>query len=252
MIRHVTDDLYQIGEHVAGNYGREAVNVYVLLNDDHPILIDCGSHLHKGSIMAEMDEVLDGRVPEYIFLTHSELPHAGNIASVAQKWPGIKVIVSNVMLPYIEVLPVLPLSQISQVVPGHTVVCPPRTLHFVDALLKDQPGSQWVYDSRTQTLFTGDGFGYYTSDAQIDQFGDEIEGGIATEQFAAYHKTAFHYLRWIKPNRFNADLDRMFANRPISVIAPIHGNAIRADVPTHVGRMKAAIEQICHSYERVS
>lgn len=248
MIKHVTDDLYQIGEHVAGGYGREAVNVYVLLNDDRPILIDCGSHLHNTSIMAEMEQVLAGRAPEYIFLTHSELPHAGNIASVAEKWPGIHVLVSNVMLPYIEVLPVLPLSQISQVVPGHTISYPGRTLTFVDALLKDQPGSQWIYDSRTQTLFTGDGFGYYTTAARIDRFGDELAGGVAVEQFAAYHQTAFHYLRWIKPDRFNADLDRMFANRPVSVIAPIHGNAIRAEIPTHVDRMKAAIEQICSSY----
>lgn len=250
MIRHVTDDLYQIGEHVAGEYGREAVNVYVLLNEDSPILIDCGSHLHKTSIMAEMDEVLDGRTPSHIFLTHSELPHAGNIASVADKWPGIEVIVSNVMLPYIEVLPVLPLSQISQVVPGHKIECPTRTIYFIDALLKDQPGSQWVYDSRTEAIFTGDGFGYYTNDSHVGQFGDEIDGGIAVSQFEAYHKTAFHYLRWIKPDLFNADLDKMFGRRPISVIAPIHGNAIRAEVPLHLDRMKTAIENICNSYRR--
>lgn len=250
MIRHVKDDLYQIGEHVAGEYGREAVNVYLLLNDDKPILIDCGSHLHKRAIMADMETVLNGRSPEHIFLTHSELPHAGNIASVAEKWPGIRVSVSNVMLPYIELLPVLPLSQIEQVVPGFTVSYPTRTLSFVDALLKDQPGSQWVYDSRTETLFTGDGFGYYTSDEAIDRLSDEVDGGISAEQFAAYHKTTFHYLRWVKPDLFNADLDRMFANRPITTIAPIHGNAIRSEVPLHVTRMKAAINQICADYGR--
>ena len=131
MIRHVTDDLYQIGEHVAGAYGREAVNVYVLLNDDRPILIDCGSHLHKASIMAEMDEVLDGRIPSHIFLTHSELPHAGNITSVITKWPDIQLIVSSFMAAYIEVLPIFPSSQISQAVPNSTIECPTRTLHFV-------------------------------------------------------------------------------------------------------------------------
>ncbi len=250
MIRHVTGDLYQIGEHVAGSYGRKAVNVYVVINNNRPILVDCGSHLHKASIMAELDLLLAGRVPETIFLTHSELPHAGNLASVAQKWPGIRVLVSNVMLPYIEVLPVLPLSQISQVTPGYQLTGPTRTLFSLDALLKDQPGSQWIYDSRTETLFTGDGFGYYTSEASMDRFSDEVEGGVSAEQFAAYHRTAFHYLRWIQPERFNADLDRLFARRSIRVIAPIHGNAIRRDVAIHVDRLKAAIEQICMSYKR--
>ena len=249
MIRHVKDDLYQIGEHVSGDYGREAVNVYVLLNDDKPILIDCGSHLHNQSIMADMDHVLDGRTPEYIFLTHSELPHAGNIASVAQKWPDIKVIVSNVMLPYIEILPVLPLGQITQVVPGHTIQSNGRTIYFIDALLKDQPGSQWLYDDRTEAIFTGDGFGYYTTDEHITHFSDETPGGIQTTQFVNYHKTTFHYLRWIKPTPFNADIDTMFSRRPIDIIAPIHGNAIRGSIPTHVNRMKAAIKEITESYQ---
>lgn len=248
MIQHVTDDLYQISEQVSGPYGYEAINVYVLLNDDRPILIDCGSHLHRTPMMANLERVLAGRGPEYIFLTHSELPHAGNISAVVQKWPQIKVMVSNVMLPYIEVLPVLPLEQMIQVVPGSRLEFPGRILEFVDALLKDQPGSQWIYDHRSRTLFTGDGFGYYHSAETAHKFSDEIPGGIREEQFREYHQTAFRFLRWVQPDRFNADLDRMFANRPVDIIAPIHGYAIRGKIDLHRERIKAAINTICRAY----
>jgi flavorubredoxin len=248
MIQHVADDLYQISEQVSGSYGQEAINVYALLNDDRPILIDCGSQLHRQPIMADLDQVLAGRVPEYIFLTHSELPHAGNISAVVQKWPQIKVMVSNVMLPYIEVLPVLPLEQMIQVVPGTRLEFPGRTLEFVDALLKDQPGSQWIYDYRTRALFTGDGFGYYHSAEMAHKFSDEIPGGIQEAQFREYHRTAFRFLRWVQPHRFNADLERLFQRRPVEIIAPIHGCAIRGDIERHLERVKAAINDICSEY----
>ena len=252
MIRHVKDDLYQIGQNVSGEYGSEAVHVYVLLNGGRAVLIDCGSHLHREPIMAALEQVLDGATPEYLLLTHSELPHAGNIAQVSDRWPGIQVIVSNVMLPYIEVLPTVPLENVTQVVPGTVIAFPNREIHCLTALLKDQPGSHWLYDTATETLFTGDGFGYYHSAENHNKFSDEVADGVQVEQFAAYHKTAFRFMEWIKPARFAKDLDVMFGNRPISIVAPIHGSAIRGDIDAHIARLKAAIE-VCHdSYKKVS
>ena len=118
MLRNITADLYQIGECVSGEHGHEAVQVYVLMNNGHPILIDCGSHLYRSRLMQALENLLDGGSPAYIFLTHSELPHSGNLQIVADKWPDIRVFVSNVLLPYIELAPVLPLSQITTVSPG--------------------------------------------------------------------------------------------------------------------------------------
>lgn len=250
MIRHVTGDLYQIGQQVSGGYGCQAVHVYVLLNEDSPILIDCGAHLHRVPIMAELDELLNGRVPQHIFLTHSELPHAGNLAAVAQRWPHIQVLVSNIMLPYIEVPPVLPLAQLVQMLPGSTLAFPGRTLTFIDALLKDQPGSQWIYDGRTRTLFTGDGFGYHHTAEDAGKFSDELPDGVQVAQFQSYHAAAFRFLRWIHPERFFVDLDRLFASRVVEIIAPIHGSAIRGQIPTHVDRLKAAIDAICRPYRQ--
>ena len=248
MIQHIKDDLYQIGEHVQNEYGFEAILTYVLLNDGNPILIDCGSHVHRDSVMQQLDEVLKGATPEYIFLTHSELPHAGNIAAVAERWPDIKVIVSNVMLPYIEVLPVVPLEQITQVVPGTKIEFPTRTIEFVDALLKDQPGSHWIHDPRTGTLFTGDGFGYFNGESAIDQLVETADDGVSQLAFEQYHKVAFRFLRWIRPERLAVDLRKMFAKRNVQVIAPIHGNAIRGDVQIHLDRLIGALTAVKESY----
>lgn len=250
MLRNVCDDVYQIGECIDGRHGHEAVRVYVLLNEGRPILIDCGSHLHRAKLMAELETVLAGLAPEYIFLTHSELPHSGNLQKIAAQWPDIKVIVSNVLLPYIEIAPVLPLKQITTASPGTTLAFAGRELQFVAALLRDQPGSQWIYDSRTGILFTGDGFGYYHPAHLCEPFSDEIDGGIPEAYFREFHRNAFRFLRWVRPDRLNADLAKLFARRDIKMIAPIHGNAIRADISMHVERLQQAMTDICNEYHR--
>ncbi len=249
MIQHITNDLYQIGECVPGENGHEAVRVYVLINEGRPILIDCGSHLHRTPLMAELDRLLEGSAPEYVFLTHSELPHSGNLRKITARWPAIRVIVSNVLLPYIELAPVLPLEQITTANPGSSHTFAGRTLKFLDALLKDQPGSQWILDPETRTLFTGDGFGYYHLEGACELFSDEIPGGITEEQFRLFHRNAFRFLRWVLYERFAADLERLFERQDIGILAPIHGNAIR-DVPAHLERLKRAIASICREYRQ--
>ncbi|KAG1700589.1 hypothetical protein GQR58_005277 [Nymphon striatum] len=96
MIRKVVDDLYQVGESVVGDQGwHEAVRIYVLLNDGCPLLFDAGSHIHRGQIMNDLKELLGDTAPGYVFLTHTELPHTGNLSAILAEWPEINLVVSN-------------------------------------------------------------------------------------------------------------------------------------------------------------
>ena len=115
-----------------------------------------------------------GATPLAVFLTHSELPHSGNLQKVTEAWPDIRVYVSNILLSYIELAPVLPIDQITNVKPGSNIDFAGRELIFLNALLKDQPGSQWIFDPLTRTLFTGDGFGYYHAPGECNVFSGEM------------------------------------------------------------------------------
>ena len=241
MIRSLAADLYQLWECVEGDHGHESVCVYLMLNAGHPILIDCGSHLHRAEIMQGLETLLAGAAPEYIFLTHSELPHAGNLQALTHKWPEIKVIVSNVMLPYIEITPTVPAEQVIAVNPGQLLTVGERRLHFLSAVLKDQPGSHWIFEPETGALFTGDGFGYYHAPGQCDPAAGEND--VRVEQFEAFHASAFRFLRWVQPEKVFPDLERVFENYPVRLIAPAHGRSL-TDVPEQLARLETALENI--------
>ena len=246
MIRNVIDDLYQIGESVLGNDGWcEAVRVYVLLNDGCPLLFDAGSHIHRNQIMNDLKELLGETVPGYVFLTHTELPHTGNLSAIAKTWPEIKFVVSSAILPHVEMPWWVTEDQVQYGHAGTNGTYGGRHISFSDAILKDQPGTHWMYDDQTATLFTADAFGYLFPKSGDLKFDDELEGGIPVEWSKRYHESAFRFLPMVSAEKVNADFEKVFAKRKVNVIAPTHGNAIRGNVDQHLERVNQAMREIC-------
>jgi len=246
MIRNVRDDLYQVGESVEGHDGlHEAVRVYVLLNDGCPLLFDAGSHIHRGEIMNDLKELLGNTAPGFIFLTHTELPHTGNLSAILEEWPETKLVVSSAILPHVELPWWVKEDQIQYGYAGTNNEYGGRNISFSDAILKDQPGTYWMFDAETGTLFTADAFGYlYPSHADL-KFDDELNKGVPGEWSQNYHESAFRFLSMVRGEKVNLDIDKVFAKRDVRIIAPTHGNAIRGNVLLHVDRVKQGILEIC-------
>ena len=246
MIRNVVKDLYQIGESVEGKDGWcEAVRVYVLLNDGCALIFDAGSHLHRDPIMTDLKELLGQDLPGYVFLTHTELPHTGNLKSIAEAWPDIKFVVSSAILPHVEMPWWVAEEQVEYGYAGTKGTYAGRQIGFSDAILKDQPGTHWMFDEHTGTLFTADAFGYLFPHTADQKFDDELEDGIPIDWSRRYHESAFRFLPMVSAQKVNDDIAKVLAAREVKVIAPTHGNAIRGDVDLHVERVCSAMREIC-------
>lgn len=245
MLRQVRDDLYQIGESVAGEDGwREAVRVYVLLNDGCPLLFDSGSHIHSGQIMDELRTLLGDTAPGYVFLTHTELPHTGNIRTILDAWPGAKLVCSSAILPHVELPWWVRDDQVQFAYPGTEGTYGGRPISFLDGILKDQPGTHWMYDAQTGTLFTADAFGYLFPLEADQVFDDELADGVPCDWVRRYHEAAFRFLPMVSGAKVNADIAKVFAKRDVRIVAPTHGNAIRGDIGECLARFNQAIEEI--------
>ena len=246
MAIHVSGDLYQIGESVGGADGWcEAVRVYVLLNDGHPLIFDAGSHLHTVPIMADLKALLGEMKPAFVFLTHTELPHTGNMSAIAREWPDIEFVVSSGILPHVELPWWVKPESVKFGYPGTDEVYAGRRITFLDAILKDQPGTHWMYDSRTGTLFTADAFGYLFPETADQYLDDQLDDGIPADWLRRYHEAAFRFLKLSSGAKVVADFDRVFSNRDVSVIAPTHGNAIRGNLGQCRQRFTDVMLEIC-------
>jgi len=223
----------------------EAVRVYVMLNDGGPLVFDAGSHLHSTQIMSELHELLGQTAPAYVFLTHTELPHTGNIKAILDTWPDAKLVVSSAILPHVELPWWVREDQVLYGYPGSVESYGGREIAFLDGILKDQPGTHWMYDAQTQTLFTADAFGYLMPSDADTKFDDELPDGIPVSWLRDYHASAFRFLPMCMGAKVSADMDKILNKRPVSVLAPTHGNAIRATVPETIRRFHQVISEIC-------
>jgi flavorubredoxin len=119
-----------------------------------------------------------------------------------------------------------------------------RSLEFVNAPLKDQPASQWIFDFETHTLFTADAFGYYHSPGECELFESDEGGDVRMDSLLEYHKVAFRYLRWVIPYPLNDAIDEIF-KRDVRIIAPVHGNPITTRIEEHVQMLKDVNMRLC-------
>ena len=154
--------------------------------------------------------------PAYVFLTHTELPHTGNMSAIAKAWPNIEFVVSSGILPHVELPWWVKPESVQYGYPGTDEVFAGRRISFLDAMLKDQPGTHWMYDHQTETLFTADAFGYLFPMSADQQLDDDLEDGIPADWLRRYHEAAFRFLKLSSGDHVIADFDRVFSSVTLS------------------------------------
>ena len=246
MIRQVASDLYVVGECIEGEHHHESVRVYVLKNGKRPVLIDTGARIQKEGVMKSLEDVLDGLTPEVVFLTHGELPHAGNIRTIVSRWPTTTVAISSLTIPYMDVTRVAEKDykkEFAFTFLGTTDDFAGRRLEFIGPALRDQAMSQWIFDPKTGALFCADAFGYYHAPGRCELFSDEEGGAIHEKDMLDYHRDAFQFLRWVNPAPVKDEMDKVL-ERDVKIIAPTHGNPIRSDIRGHADMMIRVVGSI--------
>ncbi|MCI7813866.1 MAG: FprA family A-type flavoprotein [Lachnospiraceae bacterium] len=136
-------------------------NSYVIL-DEKIAIMDTVDKRATQEWMENMDQVLAGRTPDYLVVSHLEPDHAGNIQRIAEKYPEMEIVLSakaSAMLPQFFDKD---LSERFVVVKeGDSLSLGAHTLHFVMAPMVHWPEVMVEYESTEKILFSADGFGKF-------------------------------------------------------------------------------------------
>ena len=234
----------------ADNYAGDRVVDYpfsaFLIVDEKSMLIDTCGPKQKEPFLEALQFALGDQALDYIWISHVELPHAGNTAAIKRLFPDAQVVTvaggDNYDLHGLE--------NATTTAPGDVISLGQHSVEMVDALFVDHGLSQWLYEHSTGLLFTAD-WAHNLHEPACGHCFRFLEEMVAT----GYDDTAFvddvkvnawyqfPWLAWTDGDDLAAAIDGLFAQYDVRILAPSHGNPIREDMAHYIPLIKEAMRQ---------
>lgn len=213
-----------------------------LFMDEKTLLVDTLSPGQRDTMIAALDDVLDGRSLDYLWLSHAELPHAGNTEAIRRAHPELQLMTIGDNDHYA----VHALEDAILLDYGDKIELGQHSIEIIKPLFVDHALTQWFYEHHTGFLFPVDwALNVHRAD-QCFCFMDEMETkGYSAERFKHEVSTTslvvFPWLRWADPDEIAALVDKLFTTYDVRIFAPSHTNIIRTDIPKYAAALKEAM-----------
>ena len=198
-----------------------AYNSYVIL-DEKIAVMDTVDANFTHEWLDNLEQVLDGRKPDYLIVQHMEPDHAANVANFLKVYPDTTVVANVKTFQMIYNFFGLTLEgQKLEVTNGGTLSLGNHQLTFVFAPMVHWPEVMVNYDSTDKVLFSADGFGKFGALDVEEDWDDEarryfigIVGKYGTQV---------------------QSLLKVAATLDIRIICPLHGPVLSEDLGHYIG-----------------
>lgn len=239
MVKHITEDVYYVGvddkeidlfesQYIVPN--GMAYNSYVIM-DEKIAIMDMVDRRCAKEWLSNVEEVLAGKTPDYLIISHLEPDHSANLCEVLERYPDLKV-VSNAklfgMLP--NFFDVSVDGRNVTVAEGDTLELGSHTLQFFMAPMVHWPEVMVTYEQKDKILFSADGFGKF--------------GTLDTDEDWACEARRYYFNIVGKFGMPVQALLKKAAALDIRIICPLHGPILTENLDYYIGKY-----QIWSSYE---
>lgn len=133
------------------------VNAFVIRARE-PVLIDTGLLALRDDFMRSLASVIAPEELRWIWLTHADADHLGNLAPLLAAAPEARLVTSFLGMGKLGLLG-HPLERVHMIEAGATIDAGDRRLAAVAPPVFDAPETLAIFDTRTDALFSADCFG---------------------------------------------------------------------------------------------
>lgn len=174
--------------------------------------------------LANLEEALAGRTPDYMVVSHMEPDHAGSLFAVAEKYPEITFVGNDKTFVYFnQFFRNTDLTDRKLVVKEmDTLALGKHTLTFVMAPMVHWPEVMVAYDSTDKVLFSADGFGKF--------------GALSAEEDWACEARRYYFNIVGKYGAQVQALLKKAAALDIQIICPLHGPILTENLEYYIGK----------------
>ena len=184
-------------------------NSYLIL-DEKACVMDTVDARFSSEWMANLEEALNGRKPDYLVVSHMEPDHAASIDVICEKYPEMKIIGNEKTFKILGQFYEKDYShRFVTVGEGDTVSLGNHSLSFYMAPMVHWPEVMVTYDAADKILFSADGFGKF--------------GALDTDEDWACEARRYYFNIVGKYGAQVQALLKKAATLDIAIICPLHG-----------------------------
>jgi flavorubredoxin len=213
----IAPDTFVIHDH----HGEGEAPVAVALNSmviraAEPVVVDTGVVENREQYLADVFSVVEPEDIRWVFISHDDIDHTGNVNALMERAPNATVIVNWFMVDRMGATLAVPPSRQRWIGDGESFEVGDRTLHAVRPPVYDSPTTRGLYDSKTGVYWSSDSFAtpMLSPVASVSDFDPDFwHGGQHT-----FDRYVSPWLELVDDRRFQAQVDRVQALAPTAMV----------------------------------
>lgn len=150
-------DLFE-GQYIVPN--GMAYNSYVIM-DEKIAVMDTVDVRKEKEYLANLEKALNGRIPDYLVISHAEPDHASSVSALVEKYPSIQLVGNAKTFQMLAQYFDLNLEGVLTVKEGDILSLGKHELQFIITPMVHWPEVMFVYDRLDKVLFSADAFGKF-------------------------------------------------------------------------------------------
>lgn len=197
-------------------------NSYVIL-DEKVTVMDTIDARKTEEWLSNLEQALEGRVVDYLVISHLEPDHAASIGILAEKYPEMKLVGNAktfVMLPQFFAMDLTDRTVV--VKEGDILNLGEHTLQFLMAPMVHWPEVMVTYEQSEKILFSADGFGKF--------------GALSADEAWTCEARRYYFNIVGKYGAQVQALLKKAATLDIQMICPLHGPILKEDLGYYIGK----------------
>lgn len=214
-------------------------NAYLFVGEKS-LLFDTLSPASSEQILAELESILEGRSLDYLVVSHTDTPHAGNTFKIKRAYPQAALVAPR----YGDAHELYHLENAIKVGEGDSIDLGGFFLEFHEATFLDAPISVWMTEARTRMLLPVDWMGIPHMDGECLKCVDELDSIVDVDRLLQFHGRVFFWLQYVNTKKTVTEIDRINGKFNPSIIAPSHGLVIRKNAMQYLEMMKDVVQTI--------
>ncbi|RPI20787.1 MAG: MBL fold metallo-hydrolase [Actinobacteria bacterium] len=221
----IAPDTYVLRQLFGEGFGPVGIHVNsMVITGAEPVIVDTGPALTRAAWLEHAFEVVDPADVRWIFLSHDDGDHTGNLHQVLEAAPNATLVSNWFGFERMSLDHEVPLRRMRWINDGESFHVGDRDLVAVLPPVFDSPTTRGLFDPRTGVYWAGDAFGSPVTHEVTDV--TELDPGFYRDAFVSLQRMISPWLRWVDPARYRTILDRV-AGLGATTLASAHGVTLR-------------------------